>query len=485
MASTKISIDGVGQTTTYLDENTLTAWVPSTEIPTSGSGVAITVTSPAPGGGTSNAQTLNVLVPSLQVDSTVAEPFDPVTVTVTNPPGSLDDWVALATVGSPITSYVTFAHITASSPSWTVTMPQVEGQYEFRLFVNNTYTLAAVSATVTVGDATPPPDPEPDPDPPTLTPSTTTAAPGASVTVTLEGGLGGSGDWLALAPVGSSAASYLTFTKVGAGVTTRDWTVAMPQTAGQYEFRLFLDNGYVQAAASPPITVETPPPPEPTTPTLTPSTTTAEPGASVTVTLEGGSGDAGDWLALAPVGSSAASYLAFTKVGAGITTRDWTVTMPQTEGQYEFRLFINNGYVQVAASAPITVETPPPPEPTTPTLTPSATTAAPGTAVTVTLEGGSGDAGDWLALAPVGSSAASYLTFTKVGTGVTMRDWTVTMPQTAGQYEFRLFINNGYVQVAASPPITVETPPPPEPTTPTLTPSTTTAEPGASVRTTH
>jgi hypothetical protein len=113
---------------------------------------------------------------------------------------------------------------------------------------------------------------------------------------------------------------------------------------------LFINNGYVQVAASPPITVEAPPPPEPAVPTLTPSTTTAVPGASVTVTLEGGSGDAGDWLAFARVGSSAASYLTFTKVGAGVTTRDWTVTMPQAAGPYEFRLFINNGYVQVAAS---------------------------------------------------------------------------------------------------------------------------------------
>jgi hypothetical protein len=29
------------------------------------------------------------------------------------------------------------------------------------------------------------------------------------------------------------------------------------------------------------------------------------------------------------------------------------------------------------------------------------------------------------------------------------------MPQTAGQYEFRLFVNNGFTQIAVSPPVTV------------------------------
>jgi hypothetical protein len=32
----------------------------------------------------------------------------------------------------------------------------------------------------------------------------------------------------------------------------------------------------------------------------------------------------------------------------------------------------------------------------------------------------------------------------------------VNMPQTPGQYEFRLFLNNGYTQAAVSPPILVE-----------------------------
>jgi len=74
--------------------------------------------------------------------------------------------------------------------------------------------------------------------------------------VTLTNGLGGSTDWLALAAVGAADATYLQWTYVGAGVTTRTWTVTMPTAPGQYEFRLFLNNGFTRAATSPPVTVK-------------------------------------------------------------------------------------------------------------------------------------------------------------------------------------------------------------------------------------
>jgi hypothetical protein len=85
--------------------------------------------------------------------------------------------------------------------------------------------------------------------------STTTAARGTPVTVTLTNGYGGAGDWLALAPTGSPATSYIQYSYVGANVTTRSWTITMPSTPGTYEFRLFPNNGYTVAATSPPITV--------------------------------------------------------------------------------------------------------------------------------------------------------------------------------------------------------------------------------------
>jgi hypothetical protein len=135
-------------------------------------------------------------------------------------------------------------------------------------------------------------------------------------------------------------------------------------------------------------------------------------------------------------------------VGAGVTTRTWTVVVTGP-GTYEFRLF-TGGYNRLATSAPITATAGTPP-----VLTVSATTAARGTPVTVTLTNGYGGATDWLALALSGSPTTSYIQYTYVGGNVTTRTWTVTMPNTPGTYEFRLFPNNGYTVAATSPAIAV------------------------------
>jgi hypothetical protein len=73
--------------------------------------------------------------------------------------------------------------------------------------------------------------------------------------VTLTNGPGGATDWLALAPSSAPNTSNLQWIYVGAGVTTRTWTVTLPMTGGPFEFRLFLNNGYTRSATSPPITL--------------------------------------------------------------------------------------------------------------------------------------------------------------------------------------------------------------------------------------
>ena len=69
---------------------------------------------------------------------------------------------------------------------------------------------------------------------------------------------------LAFAATGQPNASYQTFTYVGAGVTTRTWTVTAPQTPGSYEFRLFPDNTYTRAATSAPVLINAAQSPVPT-----------------------------------------------------------------------------------------------------------------------------------------------------------------------------------------------------------------------------
>jgi hypothetical protein len=216
------------------------------------------------------------------------------------------------------------------------------GEYEFRLFDGSNVRLAT-SSKVTV---TPAPVLEP-----TLTAAVSSAPAGSPVTVSLTGGPGGSTDWIALALVGSPDTSNVAWTYVGSDVTARTWSAILPTTGpAAYEFRLFLDNGYTRAATSAPVMSTVPP-----GITLSVNTTLVQAGRQVTVTLTGGPGGAKDWLAFASTTAASTSYLQWTYVGAGVTTRTWTVTVPATAGTYEFRLFLNDGFTRAATSPAVMV----------------------------------------------------------------------------------------------------------------------------------
>ena len=473
--ASRMQVNGVIRPTTYVNETTLTATVPASDLFTTASGLSITVVSPPPAGGTSTARTLSLVQPSLSVSPRTVPAGGSVTVTLTNGPGGDRAWLGFTAVGTPdgANQYPQWTYIGAgvTTRTWTVTAPSAPGQYEFRLFPNEGYTRAATSPAVTV----------PAPLPPTLAVSATTVSPGGQVTVTLTNGPGGANDWIGFTSVGApdGANQYPQWTYVGAGVTTRTWTVTAPSTPGQYQFRFFPNGGYVRTATSPAVTVLAPSPL-----TLTVSATTVSPGGQVTVTLTNGPGGANDWIGFTSVSApdGANQYPQWTYVGAGVTTRTWTVTAPSTPGQYEFRFFPNGGYVRAATSPAVTVSAPPPPPGSTPTLAVSATTVSPGGQVTVTLTNGPGGANDWIGFTSVSApdGANQYPQWTYVGAGVTTRTWTVTAPSTPGQYEFRFFPNGGYVRTATSPAVAVSAPPPPG-STPTLTVGATTVSPGGQV----
>jgi subtilisin family serine protease len=427
-----VAWNGSPRPTTFVNTTQLTATISAADLAAAGA-VPVTVVTPAPGGGTSAALTFTVRpAPSLAVSAASVVAGANVTVTLTNGLGGSLDWIAFAQTGAADNTYVQQTYVGAgvTTRTWTVTAPATAGQYEFRLFPNGGFTRLATSPAVTVNG--PPP-------PPVLTVSPSTVAAGGSVTVTLTNGPGGAQDFLTFAQVGSANNTYVQQVLVGAGVTSRTWTVTAA-TAGQYEFRLFQGGGFTRLGTSPTVNVTSSGPPS-----LSVSASTIMAGQSVTVTLSNGPGNALDWLAFAPVGAANNSYVQFTYVGGGVTNRTWTVTAPTTPGQYEFRLFLNGGFTRLATSPAVTVQTPPPP-----VLTVSTATAAPGQTVTVTLTNGLGGPTDWLSFAAVGSAENVYVTWTYVGAGVTTRTWTVTMPSTPGNYEFRLYRQASFIRVATS-----------------------------------
>jgi len=90
--------------------------------------------------------------PVLTVSATTVAPGGSVTVTLTGGAGGMFDWLAFAATSSPTTIYLQYEFVGngVTTRTWTVTAPTTPGTYEFRLFPNNTYTLAAKSPTVTV-----------------------------------------------------------------------------------------------------------------------------------------------------------------------------------------------------------------------------------------------------------------------------------------------------------------------------------------------
>jgi subtilisin len=517
--------NGMAKATTVVSTALLQAEISPADLAAAGAAAQVVVVNPAPGGGASAALTVPIDPPPSLVPSALsAAPSSRLTVTLANGFGGQYDWLAFAATGSSNSSYLTFTYVGAgvTDRTWTVTTPSTPGTYEFRLFLNNGYTRAATSATVTIDAAqnpapsistiSPASTPAGNPDftltvngtgfvassivnwngsprpttfvsatqvratiaaadiatvgqssvtvvspapgggasnaavfmatmPPVLTVSATSVAPGASVTATLTNGAGGAQDWLALASTTAANTSYVTFTYVGGGVTTRTWTVTMPSTPGPYEFRLFLNNGYTRAATSPTVTVSAAVSGVPAIGSLSPARASAGSGA-FTLTVNGtGFVSASEvrWSGL----SRATTFVSSTQLRASIAgadvatpgTADVTVFTPAPGGGTSTPLAFT------IAAAPV--------------LTVSAATAAPGASVTVTLTNGPGGAFDWLGFASTTAPNTSYITFVYVGAGVTSRTWTVTMPSTPGTYEFRLFLNNGYTRAATSPPVTV------------------------------
>jgi subtilisin family serine protease len=420
--------NGIDRPTTYVSATQVRASIAAADVAAVGS-AAVSVFSPEPGGGESPCAVFAIdPPPSLGVSATSAPGGTPVTVTLNNGLGGSTDWLALAATSASNTSYLQWTYVGAgvTTRTWTVNMPSTVGNYEFRLFKSG-YTRVATSPTIAVL-----------PPAPALTSLSPAAAPvgGAAFTLTVNGS-----NFLASSVVrwngADRATTYVSTTQVRAAIPASD--LASVGTAAVTVF-----NPAPGGGSSTPLMFAISQPPS-----LSVNATSVVGGAQVTVTLANGYGGSTDWLALASTSASNTSYLQWTYVGAGVTGRTWTVTMPASAGTYEFRLFVN-GYTRVATSPAVNV-TPAPP----PALAVNASSVSAGAPVTVTLANGYGGSTDWLALAATGAPNNNYVQWVYVGSGVTARDWTVTMPSAPGTYEFRLFLNNGYTRAATSPPVTV------------------------------
>jgi subtilisin family serine protease len=194
-----------------------------------------------------------------------------------------------------------------------------------------------------------------------------------------------------------------------------------------------------------------PPPPASYSYSVTPSATSVQPGASMSVSWTAPAGTSNvDWLQLMDTGGNTQYWYQYT---GGATSGTATLAMPTSPGQYVFRYLLNNTYTEAARSAIITVTGSTGGGGSSYTVTPSATSLQPGVSMAVswTAPGGASNI-DWIQLMDIGGNTQYWFQYTG---GAVSGTATLTAPLGPGQYVFRYLLNNTYTEAARSAVITV------------------------------
>lgn len=248
-------------------------------------------------------------------------------------------------------------------------VPVAAGSYEFRFFAAGGYTRLATSTAIVVAAPSAQVDVNG-----VSAPASADVAAGSVAVASMSGGPANPGDWVALYPAGAPDGAhvdwrYLNDTAVqpGSGVATAALHFTMPSTPGSYEFRFFADNGYGRLATSGAVIVLPTPAQIFVNGTLPPAVVSTAPGATVTVQIASGPGNAADWVALAETGTANGLFVGWqylngqaTPPTAGLTDATLTFVMPPSPGTYELRLFVDGGLDRLATSASLASSTTPP-----------------------------------------------------------------------------------------------------------------------------
>ena len=378
-ASSQILVNGNARTTTFVSAAALSTEIQASEVASAGS-LAVSVATPAPGGGVSGNATLAVRpAPSLTVNGaagavTVAS-GSAITVGVNNGPGYLSDWVMMVPAGSPPQTWGAYQYLSGSKtrPSTGVsnatlafTAPASGSAVEFRFYQNDSFALLATSGVVTIsGSSSTPPG-----SPITINGSgaAISVAGGSQVVVGINNGPGNISDWVMMVPAGSPPQTwgqymYLSGTKTrpATGMTSALLNVVAPAAGGSYEFRFYQNDTFTLIATSGVMTVTA----SQTLPALSVNgqsgPVTASAGSTITVNVTNGPGDISDWVMMVPAGSPAQTwgpymYLSGSKTRpvTGLTAATLSFLAPSS-GNVEFRFYKADTFTLLATSSIVTV----------------------------------------------------------------------------------------------------------------------------------
>ena len=409
-----------------------------------------------------------------------------ISVTVSNGPGNRADFVLMVPAGSaPMHWSGIYQYLSGSttrpatgmtSATLSFTAPASSGNYEFRLFENDTWTLLATSSVVTVTAAASPPTPVI-----TINGGTdpVSVAAGSILTVGLTNGPGVRADFVLLVPAGSAAMhwsgnyQYLngSTTRPSSGTTTATLSFTAPASIGDYEFRFYQNDTWTLLATSSVVTVTAAPPPPAPALTINGGTVpvTVAGGSVLTVGVTNGPGFRADYVLMVPAGSAATTWSGIyqylsgstTRPASGVTNATLTFVAPSSGGTFEFRLFENDTWTLRATSTVVTVTA------ATPMLSINGGTApvtvAGGSQLTVQVTNGPGFRADFVMMVPAGSAPTfwsgvyQYLSgnTTRPASGMTSATLTFAAPTSGGTFEFRLFENDTWTLRANSSVVTV------------------------------
>jgi hypothetical protein len=372
-----------------------------------------------------------------------------VVVSIANGPAGPTDWVGLAKVGTPDTTYIAWKFVNYNPYAVPTTglaaatlrfvAPSEPGQYEVRYYPNNgsvasrraPFTVSASSGSFTRNlTGVKPTDPNLGPD--------------NHLTASIEGSAAGPTDWVALAIAGSADSEWVTYQYVNQTGNTPNPTLSFvaPATPGNYEFRYYPNNGGTVLFRSATFAIGNSAPSFTFSPSDLPLSTEVRPGAPLSVGISNGPAGATDWVALSAVSSADPLYLAWKYVG-GATNATLRFDAPTVPGRYEFRYFANDGGTVLYRTASFTVSS------AAPMIQASPNTRQ-GSALTVSwnsLPLGGGQ--NYIGLVPA-NAADSFQDFPKTGpftfrwtfVGTPSGAFHVSSPAPAnGVYEFRYYRN--------------------------------------------
>jgi hypothetical protein len=163
------------------------------------------------------------------------------------------------------------------------------------------------------------------------------------------------------------------------------------------------------------------------------------PQEEIELTFSDMSGNALDWIAIYPAGSSTAWGNVITYHYTNGLVSDTETWQPLPVGNYELRAFFNNSF-NLEATHAFSVEA----NVAEVTLTTNKDIYLPNEIITVDYANMSGNALDWIAIYPAGSSTAWGNVITYHYTNGLISDSETWQPLPVGDYEIRAFFNNSF-----------------------------------------